>query len=68
MQPKITLGMKLKALRTKQGLTQMALAKKLTMKQAYLARLESGAEDNPTLATLRRLAKALRCKVSELVD
>jgi transcriptional regulator with XRE-family HTH domain len=37
------------------------------MKQAYVARLESGAENNPTLDTLRRLAKASQCKVSELV-
>lgn len=68
MKPEITFSMKLKALRTEQGLTQEALAKRLKMKQAYVARLESGAENNPTLDTLRRLAKALKCKVSELVD
>jgi transcriptional regulator with XRE-family HTH domain len=59
--------MNLKALRTARGLTQTALAKKLKMKQAYIAQLESGAEDNPTLATLRRLAKALKVTVAELV-
>jgi hypothetical protein len=37
------------------------------MKQAYVARLESSAQNNPTLDTLRRLAKASQCKVSELV-
>lgn len=61
-------AMNLKALRMKRGLTQVELAKKLRMKQAHLAMLESGAKPNPTLETLRRLAKALRCKVSDLVD
>lgn len=55
--------MKLKTLRTGRGLTQAVLAKKMKMKQAYVAQLESGAEANPTLATLRRLAKALEIEV-----
>jgi len=59
--------MKLKTLRTTRGLTQIELAKKVGVKQPYLARLESGAEDNPTLDTLRRLAKALKVSVAELV-
>jgi len=50
------------------GMTQMALAKKMKMKQAYIAQMETGKEANPTLYTLRRLARALRCKVSELVE
>jgi transcriptional regulator with XRE-family HTH domain len=60
--------MNLKALRKKRGLTQVELAKKLRMKQAHLAMLESGAKPNPTLDTLRRLAKALKCTVTELVE
>jgi len=48
--------------------TQIELARKLKMKQPFLARQESGAEPNPTLDTLRRLAKALRCTVAELVE
>ncbi len=58
----------LKALRTASGLTQVELAKKMGMKQAYIAQLESGAEDNPTLSTLKRLAKALKVTVAELVE
>ena len=60
--------MNLKALRTKRRLTQVALAKKLKVSQAYVAQLESGTEDNPTLTTLRRLAKALKVTVTELVE
>ena len=59
--------MTLKSLRTARGLTQTALAKKAKMQQTYVAQLESGVEDNPTLATLRRLAKALHTTVGELV-
>lgn len=60
--------MNLKTLRTARGLTQVELAKKMKLKQAYVARLESGEEHNPTLATLRRLATALKVKVSELIE
>jgi transcriptional regulator with XRE-family HTH domain len=59
---------KLKAARIGRGITQAELAKKLKMKQPYVAALESGAKPNPSLDMLRRLAKVLRCKVSELVD
>jgi transcriptional regulator with XRE-family HTH domain len=60
--------MTLKALRTARGLTQVALARKAKMQQTYVAQLETGVEANPTLDTLRRLAKALRTTVGELVE
>ncbi len=66
--PPRTFAMNLKALRIERGLTQVQLAKKLKMKQPHLAMLESGAKPNPSLDTLRRLAKALRCKIAELVE
>ena len=67
MPPK-TLAMNLKQIREAKGLTQVQLAKKARMKQPYLARLESGAETNPQLDTVRRLAKALKCSIAELVE
>jgi transcriptional regulator with XRE-family HTH domain len=63
-----TLGMKLKALRTQRGLSQEALAKRVKVSQPYLAMLERGAFKNPTLDVLRRLAKALKVTVAELVE
>ena len=60
--------MNLKRLRLARGLTQAQLAKKLKMKQPHVAMLETGVENNPTLQMLRRLAKALKCKLSELVE
>lgn len=60
--------MNVKHLRTQRSLTQIALAKKARVSQAFIAQLETGAETNPTLDTLRRLAKALKVTVAELVE
>ena len=61
------MGMKLKLLRTQSGLTQVAVAKKVRVTQAYIALLEMG-KQNPTLDVLERLARALKVPVGELVD
>jgi len=60
--------MNLKAIRTARGLTQVELAKKLKVKQPFVAALENGTKPNPSLDVLRRLAKALVCKVGDLVE
>jgi transcriptional regulator with XRE-family HTH domain len=59
--------MRLKKLRESRGLTQEALAQKAHISRAYLARLEMGRHD-PHLSRLRKLAKALGVKISELAD
>ncbi len=61
-------GVKLKALREQQGLSQLALAKRARINQGYLAQLEAGDRRNPSLAILGRLAKALRVTVTELLE
>ena len=58
----------LKALRERKGLTQIKLAKKAKVTQPYIAKIESGAKDNPSLAIFRRLAKALGVSVAELLN
>ena len=60
--------MNLKAIRAARGLTQIDLAKKLKVKQPFVAALETGAKPNPSLDVLRRLAKALKCTIAELVE
>jgi len=62
-------AVKLKRLREDRGMTQEALARKAGVSRAYLGRLEmkKGRHD-PPLSRLRKLAKALRVKVSALVD
>ena len=62
------LAVNLKTRRLQRGLSQEGLAKRVKVTQPYLAMLESGAFKNPTLDVLRRLAKALKCKPSELID
>ncbi len=44
------------------GLTQKQLAEKIGTRQSVISNLEGG-EANPTLATLRKVAKALGAKV-----
>ncbi len=58
--------MRLKKLRRDRGLSQEELAAKAGISRTYLARLETARQD-PTLATLEKLAKALRVKLEMLV-
>jgi transcriptional regulator with XRE-family HTH domain len=60
---------RLKALREEQGLSQAALARKVKppLSREYIARLEMGRHD-PSLSTVARIAKALKVKISELLE
>lgn len=60
-------GKHIKRFRLARGLSQRALAAKVGVSHAFIAQLETGTEDNPTLATLRKLAKALKVSAGELV-
>jgi transcriptional regulator with XRE-family HTH domain len=60
------LGMKVRALRDRRAMTQEVLAQKAGISRGYLARVETGRHE-PTLTTLRKLAKALGVPVSELL-
>jgi transcriptional regulator with XRE-family HTH domain len=66
--PLRTLAMNVQRLRRSRQLTQIQLAKRVKVSQAFIAQLETGTETNPTLDTLRRLARALKVTVSELVE
>jgi transcriptional regulator with XRE-family HTH domain len=58
----------IKKLREDQGLTQAALAKKIDVTEAYISMIESGARKNPSLPTLKKLARALGVPVTELLE
>jgi transcriptional regulator with XRE-family HTH domain len=60
-------AMRLKKLREARELTQAALANKVGISRAYLARLEMGRHD-PPLSRLRKLAKALGVPAAELLE
>lgn len=62
------LGGVIQKLREAKGLTQRDLARKAKMTPGYVAQLETGLRKNPSLPVLRRLAKALSCRVAELVE
>jgi transcriptional regulator with XRE-family HTH domain len=59
--------MRIKAIREAKGLSLRVLASKAKMGYPYLCNVENGKAD-PSLSTLRRLAKALKVKVVELID
>lgn len=62
------LGQVLRELREKKGLTQEDLAERAEISQAYVTSLETGAKKNPSLDILKRVAKALKVKVGELLE
>ena len=57
---------KIKEFREKRNLTQLELCKRANISRQTLSDLESGREVNTTAATLRRLAEALDCKISDI--
>jgi transcriptional regulator with XRE-family HTH domain len=57
----------LKERREEKHLTQAALADKVGVSQAYIAKLEGGDKKNPTLDLLKKIAKALGVPVTELL-
>ncbi len=59
-------GTVLQKARKREKLTQAALAKKVGVHQVTIARLETGVR-RPSADLLRRLAKALRVKMEDLL-
>lgn len=60
--------MTIKRLREEKGWSQLALAKRTKVPQSYISELEAGDKKNPGLETLRKLAKALRKLVTDLLE
>jgi transcriptional regulator with XRE-family HTH domain len=60
-------GTRVARFRANRRLTQEELAERAGLSRTYLARLERRRQD-PTLTTLRRLAKALGIRVADLVE
>jgi transcriptional regulator with XRE-family HTH domain len=58
----------LTTLRNAKGLTQEQLRKRARLSRSYLADLEAGHRKNPSVAVLRRLAKALGVPVTALLE
>jgi transcriptional regulator with XRE-family HTH domain len=63
---KLRIGMKIKRLREKRGLTQELLAKKAGLQRVSVGKIEAGMR-SPTLESRKMLAKALGVKITELL-
>jgi len=61
------IGSRIKQLRKARGVSQEALSEKIGMSSKYLSSIERG-QENPTLDTFLRLAKALEVNVFELFN
>ena len=61
------LGQRLRVLRQKKDVTQVALAERAGLPQSHISEIERGLM-LPNVVTLLRIAAALPCKVSELTS
>jgi len=62
-----TLAKNLKKLREKNGLSQDRLAKLADVANNTIIKIEQGENKNPTLDTLKKIAKALEISIDELI-
>ncbi len=58
----------IKRLRKQKGLSQDKLAKLADITLTTLVKIESGANDNPTIKTLKKIADALEVTVNDLLE
>ncbi len=59
------LGENLKKLRIKKDISQIELARMLSVDRSFVSNIENG-KNNPTLSTISSLAKALKVSTEEL--
>ena len=66
MEPAVAFGKVLRKLRLEAGLTQEDLGLEADLRRTYVSILELG-QQQPSLATIFKLAKALDCSAMELI-
>ena len=64
---KTNLAKKVKQLREKLGLSQEKLARLADVSNNTIINIEAGKQDNPTIDTLKKVAKALGIPVEDLI-
>jgi transcriptional regulator with XRE-family HTH domain len=64
---KTNLAKKVKQLREKLNLSQEKLARLADVSNNTIINIEAGKQDNPTIDTLKKVAKALNVSVEELI-
>ncbi|MCD6093288.1 MAG: helix-turn-helix transcriptional regulator [Candidatus Omnitrophica bacterium] len=68
MSRKSSLAQNIKRLRKQLKLSQEELAKRAKVTYSTLIKIESGVNKNPTIITLKKLAKVLKVSLDELVE
>jgi len=61
------LAQKVKKLREEKGLSQEKLARLADVSNNTIVNIEAGKQNNPTIETLKSIAKALEISVDELI-
>lgn len=61
------LAQKVKKLREEKGLSQEKLARLADVSNNTIVNIEAGKQNNPTIETLKRIAKALEISVDNLI-
>ena len=62
------IGQNIKNYRKKKGLSQDKLCKLADVTHTTLAKIESGANSNPTIKTLKKIAHALEAKIDDIIS
>ncbi len=65
--PQSRIGKNIKKIRQEKGISQDRLSKLADLSLNTVVTVESGANPNPTIETLTRIAKALEVGVNELI-
>lgn len=67
MSNKSDLGKTVRKLRIKNGLSQGKLARLADVSNNTIVNIEAGKQDNPTIETIKKLAKSLNVSMDELL-
>ena len=62
-----TIGKNIRKYRKKRGLSQDKLSKHAEVAYNTVVKIESGKNSNPTIETLRKIAKALEINVNDII-
>lgn len=65
---KNTISKAVKKLREKRGLSQEKLARIADVSNNTIINIEAGKQNNPTIETLKKIAKALEVGVDEIIN
>lgn len=60
------IGVRIKTLRKKRGMTQQELAFLCNFEKSNMSRIEKG-KTNPTILTLQKISKALKVPIEDLI-